>query len=260
MRLLDDLGQTLDVADGGQRRHDVAVPAEDLAALRLEPFGDLGDSPFQRLAESDVHEFIAGPDQMIQKKISLEGNWFVTRFSARQDKMAVDAGFRAGGCRLAAVVALHAAAPDEEVRTLPLRLGQDELVVPRLVAAEHQARAIVALDRNRRPANSRREPGERFQGRRPMRERITGKLLDAGAQLGRVHVGRIHSMRRFHNETRQQTDGMISMVAISGGLRPRLATAAGPARCSCNGPGCRDPAGRSDRHVHRSGVLPASGV
>ena len=66
--------------------------------------------------------------------------------------MAVDARLGASRRSLSAVIALNSAAPNEEVGPASLGFGDNEFVMPCLVAARGQPCAIVAFDRNLRTA------------------------------------------------------------------------------------------------------------
>ena len=114
----------------------MAVPSKNLASLRLEPGSHFRNLALERLAEIHFDEFVSCSNQMVEQEIPLKRNRLIPRLASRQDKMAIDAGFRAGGSRLPTVIALDAPSPDEKVRALLPCFGENEFVVPRLVAAK----------------------------------------------------------------------------------------------------------------------------
>src|SRR5205823_14028354 len=88
--------------------------------------------------------------------------------SSRQIEMAFQTQLGAGSRRLPAVVGLHPCSPDNHVGALSQGIGEEKLVVPRLVAAEQQSRAVVTLDINTHAAQSLGETRHFFQRGREM--------------------------------------------------------------------------------------------
>ena len=68
------------------------------------------------------------------------------------------------------VVGLPDIDQDQGVAPFGAEVGHPELEGAHLVAAEGEAGKVIALQQQARPAERRREPGQRFQGRRRQRE------------------------------------------------------------------------------------------
>ena len=100
--------------------------------------------------------------------------------SSREIEMAFQAEFGAGGCRLPAVVGLHPRSPDNHVGALSQGIGEEKLIVPRLIAAEKQSGTIIALDKDAHAAQTLRKARHFFQ---------------RGRQMGQVYT---RQSRRLH--------------------------------------------------------------
>src|SRR6516225_3028630 len=88
-----------------------------------------------------------------------------------QVQMAFKSKFVAGRRCLPAVVRLHSGSPDQNIGLLSQCLGQEEFVVPGLVAAKEQTGAIVALDENSRSFQALGKAACFFQRGRQMGQR-----------------------------------------------------------------------------------------
>ena len=132
----------------------------------------------QQIIESRSHRYIDQLDrrsqQMIEEQVPLD---IVVVSRPGQEEMAVQPELIARRGGLSAVVRLHAGAPDKHVGALPLRLGQQELVVTRLVAAHHHPGAVVPLHENPRPLQTTREACDLLERRRQMRQRDARQSL-----------------------------------------------------------------------------------
>src|SRR5262249_50264859 len=153
-------------------RDHVTVPTKDFSTLLLQSRCRIDDSPIEILAHSDVDDLVARAEQIVEEEISFEWNRAVNGRTG-QHEMAIQTRLSTSGRGLSAVVALNQSAPDEQVGAAGQRLGHHKFIVPGLVASHRKARAVVPLHVNRRSADGLREPRQRIERSRPMRETIS---------------------------------------------------------------------------------------
>ena len=145
-----------------------------------ELFGALGHQPVQVRPQGGLGKLVAGAGDVVEQQVALQLGGGV---AAGQHEVDVEAEPGAGGGRLAAVVGLYPRAPHDQVGALVERLAEQEFVVARLVAAECEAGAVVALDEHARPAEVGREPRHFLQRGGQMRQRHAWQAGGAPAQV-----------------------------------------------------------------------------
>ena len=109
--------------------------------------------------------------QLVQEEVAVGP---CRRLSA-QDEVAGQATGRGGGRRLTAVVGLRRPAGDKAVAAPGQGVPDKELELARLVAAGREAREVVALHENARPAQGRREARQLMERRWEKSEAPPGK-------------------------------------------------------------------------------------
>ena len=173
-RLLHDLQRRLGIGEGVEVDRLLRARLVDLAALgpqlvRLVREGLAVGPPAGLVVDGHV-----GAEEAHQQVVAL--HLLVVDAAHRpQDQVQLEAQAGAGGRHLPAVVGLHGGAGDDHLGALLQGVGQGELEHARLVAAEGQARQVVALDEDVGAAELGAEPGHRLQGR--------------GAHRGQPHPG-----------------------------------------------------------------------
>src|SRR5262245_24990425 len=143
-----------------------------------------GDAAVEIDADFFFDDIDMRTDQMIEQQVSLNNVGAFRGASPAEDEVNIEAGLRASRRRLAAIVALHASPPHDDVGLLAEGVSNQELVVPGLVAAKGETRAVIALDENPRSAEG---PGESLgvlQGRGIMAERISRQSPNGSAEVG----------------------------------------------------------------------------
>ena len=184
------LDRGLDVADRAEgqileaHRGDHERLATGLACLLRSRV----EQRLQQLHIVDVDDPDVGAHQLVEQEVALQHRAFL---AVHQDQGDVEAELAGGGGHLPAPVRLAVGAGDQQVAALAEHLGEHELELPGLVAAEAEAGHVVALDPHFCPADRLRQSRRRLQRRRQMGERHARQPIDTGLELGSAaHVTR----------------------------------------------------------------------
>jgi hypothetical protein len=146
-KLFHNLHEAQHVTDGRAWLDDGVDPTVHAAALRAIACGCRIDRVKERRAQRYIHELDAGAHQVVEQQIALRRRILS---DPAEHQMAAQSEPRAGGCRLPAVIRLHAGTPHEHFCTLGQGMGQQMLIVAGLVASAGQAGAVVAFDEHAR--------------------------------------------------------------------------------------------------------------
>ena len=184
-RLLDDLRHANRIAQRGERQHDRAVPEINLAALRPKSLRDLSDLLVECRADGFLNDLDARADDLVEQQVPLHDIRLCRRLAATEHQMNIESDLRARGRCLPTVVALHPRAPHDEIGSLGQRIRDQELVVPRLIPAKQQPRAVIPLDPHTRPVctHGLAKPRQQFQWRWQVSQRRSRDTSNSRSQF-----------------------------------------------------------------------------
>src|SRR6266545_1193317 len=129
--------------------------------------------------------------QMVEKQVALN---VVVVAGAGQVKMTFQTQLGARGGSLTAVVRLHPSPPHKNVGALMQSVSEEKLVVARLVAAEEDACAVVALEEQPRPTDAFGEAWGLLHRCRQMGQADARQLRDAAPQFLGGQSGMSHGI------------------------------------------------------------------
>lgn len=120
---------------------------------------------------------------MVEEEIPLDFDGFGAVRCSAEDEMAVEADFGAGGGGLAAVVALDAGSPDDDIGVFCEGVADEEFIVAGFVSADSETGAVVAFDPERGSGERGGEAVDAFEGGWEMAERRAGEIGDFVAEF-----------------------------------------------------------------------------
>ena len=135
-------GDLLHAADIAQRAEPVRPAAGDFVIGSAELFAHAVHLGVDVVIVVGIHEADVGVHQILEQLVALA----LGHAALFQDQDGRHAELFGAGRRQHGVVRLGAAGRKDDLRALPLRVGEQELELAHLVAAEADARQIIALD------------------------------------------------------------------------------------------------------------------